>query len=63
MDHDIGVKPECDDEKVGTGRELAAKADEGASVYIDQLAGSGRKTFTPSYHPAIKKSPVVRVIG
>ena len=63
VDHDIGVKPQCDDEKAGTGRELAAKADEGGSVFIDQPTGSGRKSFTASYHPINKKSPVIRVIG
>jgi hypothetical protein len=41
----------------------AAKADEGGSVFIDQLTGSARKSFTPSYHPVNKKSPVIRVIG
>jgi hypothetical protein len=63
VDHDIGVKPECDDEKAGAGSQLAAKADEGGTVFIDQLTGSGRKTFTSSYHPANEKSSVVRVIG
>jgi hypothetical protein len=33
----------------GTGRQPAAKADESASVFIDQLTGPGRKTFTSSY--------------
>ena len=61
-DDDIGVKLECDDEKAGTGRELATKADEGGWVFIDQLTGSGRKSFTPSDHPVNKKSPVIRVI-
>ena len=63
VDHDIAVKRECDDEKAGPGGELAAKADEGGSVFIDQLTWLDRKTFTASYHPANQKSPVIRVIG
>ena len=63
MDRDIGVKPECDDEKAGTGSKLAAKADEGGAVFFDQPAGSRRKTFTASDHPINKKSSVVRVTG
>jgi len=39
VDHDIGVKPECGDEEAGTGRQLATKADEGGSVFIDQPTG------------------------
>jgi hypothetical protein len=31
--------------------------------FIDQLTGPGRKTFTLFYHPAIKKSPVIGIIG
>jgi hypothetical protein len=39
------------------------EADEGDSVFIDQLTRSRRKTFTASYHSANKKSSVVTVIG
>lgn len=62
VDHDIGVKPQCDDEKAGTGRQLAGKANEGGSVFIDQLTSPGRKAFTPSAHPVNEESSVVRAI-
>ena len=62
VDYDLGVKPECDDEKVGIGRQLAAKANEGGSVFIDQLTGPGRQAFTGTDHPADKESSIDRVI-
>jgi hypothetical protein len=42
---------------------LAAKEDEVGLVFFDQLAGSRCKTFTQSYHPANKKTSVIRDVG
>ena len=62
VDHDIGVKPECDDEKAGTGKQLAAQTNEVGSVFVDQLTGPGRQAFTDTDHPANKESSILGVI-
>ena len=62
VDDDIVAEPECNDEEIGTGKNLGTETDEGDSVLADQSARSSGKTFSQSNHSINPQASVAGVI-